>query len=216
MPVGQESDDLMNEARSRIGKHRRGPQAAASVRDTPARKPKSKAPLPPFGGYPTNLAERHLENFYHNKKPPDAQDITHFRATRALVVAARRWRKLANDRIKGIGQNMARWETLYLMAASDEELSQGELARVVGVEGPTMVSMLNSLQRDGLIERYQSNVDRRVTHNRVTEKGWQATRDIMKITNELRTEVLRGIDPAKLAVTLEVLESIHARLDELG
>ena len=207
----------MDEARSRIGKHRRGPQAAAGARETPPppRKP-TKRTQPPYGGYPTNLAERHLQNFYHNKKAPDAQDIVHFRTTRALVVAARRWRKLANDRIKGIGQNMARWETLYLMAASDEELSQGELARVVGVEGPTMVSMLNSLERDGLIERYQSNVDRRVTHNRVTEKGWQATRDIMKITNELRTEVLRGIDPDKLAVTLDVLERIHARLDELG
>ncbi|MBB5986805.1 MarR family transcriptional regulator [Sphingobium lignivorans] len=168
-----------------------------------------------YGGYPKDQAERHLRNFY-TTTVPDAQDVFNFRTTRALVVAGRRWRKLANDRLKPIGQNMARWETLYLMASSEEEISQGELARVVGVEGPTMVSMLNSLARDELIDRYQSKIDRRITHNRITEKGIQVAQNIMAITNKLRSEVLRDIDPAKLAVTLEVLEQIHFRLDELS
>ncbi len=110
---------------------------------------------------------------------------------------------------------MARWETLYLLAASEEELSQGELAWVIGVKGPSMVAMLNSLAQDGLIERQQSSTDRRVTYNRITEKGREAARDIMAITNALREDVLRDIDPAKLAITIEVLEGIHARLDEL-
>jgi MarR family transcriptional regulator for hemolysin len=172
-------------------------------------------PGTPYGGFPTDLADHHLRNFYAGELP-DSQDVFHFRTTRALVVAGRRWRKLANDRLKNIGQSMARWETLYLIASTDEELSQGELARVLGVEGPTMVSMLNSLARDALIERFQNNVDRRVTHNRITDKGLKAARDIMAITNELRSEVLQTIDPAKLAVTLEVLDAIHARLDELS
>ncbi len=199
--------------------HRRGPQAAPLRQDA---MPQAGADPTPdreavhFGGYPTDLAERHLRNFYHDEQTPAAKDVTHFRTTRALVVAARRWRKLANDRIKAIGQNMARWETLYLLAASEEELSQGELAWVVGVKGPSMVSMLNSLERDGLIERHQSSIDRRMTHNRITEKGRQATRDIMAITNGLRDDMLRDIDPAKLAITLEVLEGIHARLDDMG
>jgi len=54
-----------------------------------------------------------------------------------------------------------------------------------------------------------------VTHNRITDKGRAAARDIMAITNALREEVLRDIDPAKLVVLIEVLEGIHARLDEL-
>jgi MarR family transcriptional regulator for hemolysin len=194
-------------------RHRRGPRAAP-VRE-PALPKRPKAQAAPYGGFPMDLAQRHLSNFYRNGEVPDARDLINFRTTRALVVAARRWRKLANDRIKGIGQSMARWETLYLMAAHDEDLSQGELAQVVGVEGPTMVSMLNSLAKDGLIERQQSSLDRRVTLNRITEKGWRATRDIMAITNGLRGELLRDIDPDKLAITLEVLESIHARLDQL-
>lgn len=196
-------------ARSR---HQRAPKKAL---DGPSPERRTQKPAMYHGGYPIDLAERHLSNFY-TENVPDAQDVFHFRTTRALVVAARRWRRLANERVKGIGQNMARWETLYLMASSEEELSQGELARVIGVKGPTMVSMLNALARDGLIERYQGNSDRRITHNHITDKGRQVARDIMTITNDLRTEVLRGIDPDKLAIALDVLETIHVRLDEVS
>jgi len=191
-------------------RHRRAPKAIGQ--EAADRGPRRSGAH--YGGFSIDLAARHLSRFY-GESAPDERDETHFRITRALVVATRRWRKLANDRVKSLGQNMARWETLYLMACSDEELSQGELAKVVGVEGPTMVHMLDALARDGLIERYQSTADRRVTHNRITEKGRQATRDIMAITNELRDELLGDIDPDKLDVTLEVLESIHARLDDL-
>jgi MarR family transcriptional regulator for hemolysin len=169
----------------------------------------------PPGGYSVEVVARHLRNFYADAEP-DERDQRYFRTTRELVVVARRWRRLANDRIKAIGQNMARWETLYLMACSDQELSQGELAMVVGVKGPTMVHMLNSLERDGLIARSQSALDKRITHNRITPKGEQATRDIMAITNELRADVLRDIDPDKLKIAVEVLEAIHARLDDLS
>jgi MarR family transcriptional regulator for hemolysin len=193
-------------------RHRRGPKTALPVDEaTPPRRISDKAR---FGGFEIDQATLHLQKFYADIKPGERDEIF-FRTTRALVVAARRWRKLTNDRIKSIGQNMARWETLYLMACWEEELSQGELAKVVGVEGPTMVHMLNALERDGLIERHQSAVDRRVTHNRITEKGRQATRDIMAITNDVRAELLRDIDPAKLAVALDVLESIHRKLDDL-
>lgn len=177
----------------------------------PAKKGRGEAH---FGGFSIERATEHLRNFYGGAQP-DARDEAFFRTTRAFVVAARRWRKLTNDRVRSVGQNMARWETLYLMACSDDALSQGELAKVVGVEGPTMAHMLNALERDGLIEREQSQADRRVTHNRITARGEQATRDIMAITNELRAELLRDIDPEKLRIALEVLEDIHAKLDDM-
>ena len=167
-----------------------------------------------FGGFPIDRAARHLSNFYADVEP-NARDLSFFRTTRAIVVAARRWRKLANDRIRAVGQSMARWETMYLLACSDDALNQTALAKLLGVEGPTMVRMPDVLEKDGLITRQQSKTDRRVTNNEITEKGREATRDIMAITNELREELLRDIDPAKLAITLEVLEQIHAKLDDL-
>jgi DNA-binding MarR family transcriptional regulator len=110
---------------------------------------------------------------------------------------------------------MARWETLFLVAYSGQDLSQGELARLISVEGPTMVRMLDILARDGLIERLQSTSDRRVTFNSITPKGKTVIRDIMAITNTLRADLFDDIEPEKLAITIETLALILRRLDEM-
>ena len=166
------------------------------------------------GGFSVDLSERHLSN-YHRFNRDSEEDDAYFRATRALVTAARRWRKLANDRVKPRGQTMARWETLYLVAYSDEELNQGQLSRLIGVQGPTMVRMLDSLSRDGLIERRQSQHDLRVTINRITEKGRRAITNIMGVTNELRRQVLADIAPGDLNTAVDVLAQILRRIDQL-
>jgi MarR family transcriptional regulator for hemolysin len=159
-------------------------------------------------------AERHLLN-YHLQVSSSREDDQYFRTTRSIVTAARRWRKLANDRVKVTGQTMARWETLYLVAFTGDELTQSELAHRISVEGPTMVRMLDVLARDGLIERHQRESDRRVTTNRITPQGTQVITDLMTITNELRREVLADIDPDKLDIALEVLSDILRKLDEI-
>lgn len=168
----------------------------------------------PDQGYGLDGSDPHLAN-YRDEFRAGTDDDTYFRATRAIVVAARRWRKVANDRVKAVGQTMARWETLFLVAYSGQDLTQGELARLISVEGPTMVRMLDILARDGLIERRQSTADRRVTINTITPKGKTVIRDIMAITNTLRAELLDDIEPEKLAITIETLSRILRRLDEL-
>ncbi|OJW71259.1 MAG: hypothetical protein BGO57_02520 [Sphingomonadales bacterium 63-6] len=160
------------------------------------------------------MSDRHLENF-HRLSPESPEDDTYFRFTRALVVAARRWRKVANDQIRPLDQTMVRWETLYLVAYSGEEMTQSELARVVGVEGPTMVRMLHLLAEEGLLERHQSRDDLRMTINRITDKGRQVIADIMSITNQLRREMLDGIEAEDLAVAQKVLTKMVRNLEEV-
>ena len=156
------------------------------------------------------LDERLAE--YH-RQYGGATDDLYYRATRDVVVAGRRWRKLANDKIRPTGQTMARWETLFLVAFSDHALTQGELARLISIEGPTLVRMLDVLAKEGLIERKQSEIDRRVPTNAITPQGREAIDQIMSVTNALRADVLRGLDPGELRITLKVLGQIIERID---
>ena len=149
---------------------------------------------------------------YHRQYGGESDDL-YYRATRDVVVAGRRWRKLANDKIRPTGQTMARWETLFLVAFSDHALTQGELARLISIEGPTLVRMLDVLAKEGLIERKQSEIDRRVTTNAITPAGRAAIDRIMGVTNALRAEILQGIDPKELETTLKVLGQIIERID---
>ncbi|HEY4031580.1 MAG TPA: MarR family transcriptional regulator [Caulobacteraceae bacterium] len=161
-----------------------------------------------------NALDERLAKYHRLYAGSDVDDL-YYRATRDIVVAGRRWRKLANERIRPTGHTMARWESLFLVAFSDHALTQGELARLLNVEGPTLVRMLDVLQKEGLIDRRQSEIDRRVTTNAITAKGRQAIDDIMGVTNSLRAEVLQGLDPEELAVALKVLGQIIERIDGL-
>jgi len=152
---------------------------------------------------------------YQSLRGASAEDDLYYRTTRDVVVAGRRWRKLANDRIKAAGQTMARWETLFLVAFSDHALTQSELAPLIGIEGPTLVRMLDLLAQEGLIERRRSTTDRRMTTNSITPAGRMVIDQIMTITNSLRAEVMQDIDPAELETTVRVLARIIDRLDEI-
>lgn len=157
------------------------------------------------------LWEEHLEKFH--RFADDDEDDTNFRFTRALVVAARKWRKISSDRIKPLGYSMVQWETLYLIACSPSDLAQSELARFVGVEGPTMVRILHMLSEEGLVERHQSSEDLRVTVNRITEQGRKVVAEIMSVTNDLRQDILADVDPDDLERALAVLNRVLANLE---
>jgi DNA-binding MarR family transcriptional regulator len=164
------------------------------------------------GGFSVDHSDNHLRN-YHRLNPESEADDLFFRMTRALVVAARRWRKVANDRLKPLEHTMAQWETLYLVAYSGEELNQSQLSQLLGVHGPTMLRMLDSLARRGLIERQQSHEDLRVTINRITPAGRAVITRIMRLTNEMRRDVLGDIDPADLRTAVKVLAQMLRTLD---
>jgi len=198
--------------KTRLG-HKRGPKPA----QRPVAGAKAKArPVEGLmeGGFSLDHSDKHLVN-YHRVNPDHESDDLYFRMTRALVVAARRWRKVANDRLKPIEQTMAQWETLYLVAYSGEELNQSQLARLLGVHGPTMLRMLDFLARKGLIERQQSTEDLRVTINRITPAGRAVITSIMGISNELRRDVLRDIDEGELTAALKVLAQVLRKLDDI-
>ena len=197
-----------SEPRASRSSNKRGPGPARTRVGKPA------PDAIPAGGAGVDDADQRLVN-YQRHFITDTKSQTYFRATRSLVSAARRWRKVANERVKAVGQTMARWETLFLVGFSGEDLTQGELARLISVEGPTMVRMLDVLARDGLIERRQGDTDRRVTTNRITPKGTQVIGDVMDVINTLRVEVLEDIDPEKLDTCVDVLTQIIRKLDEM-
>ena len=191
--------------------HKRGPKPADRAAEPQLGRPVEGLM---YGGFSVDHSEQHLRN-YHRFDPDSEADDLYFRLTRALIVATRRWRKLANDRLRPLEQTMAQWETLYLVAYSGEELNQSQLSRLLGVHGPTMLRMLDSLARRGLIERQQSHQDLRVTINRITPAGREVVSRIMGMTNALRREVLADIDRDELRTAGKVLAQMLRTLDRI-
>ncbi|HEY4083843.1 MAG TPA: MarR family transcriptional regulator [Burkholderiaceae bacterium] len=137
------------------------------------------------------------------------------RFSQALHGAGRQWRLMIDRRLKGLGLSQAGWMTITMAAKAKTPLSQSELALSVGVEGATMVAMLDRLSAAGLIERVPSEQDRRVKRVAVTPAGMELYEQVKVEAKAVRQQVLAGIDPAALLAATELLEAVQAQMERM-
>ena len=125
---------------------------------------------------------------------------------------ARTWRTKLDERLSPLGLTQARWLVLMHLSRMGGESLQKELAFVVGVEGPTLVRVLDGLERIGLVQRLGVEGDKRARLIRLTPKADSVISDIMRIGIKLRGEALAGISDEDLESFFRVLEAILANL----
>lgn len=136
------------------------------------------------------------------------------RFTLALHSTARRWRNGLDRRLKFLGLGQAGWMTITSIAKVGKPMSQTELANAVGVEGATMVTMLDRLVRDGLVERQPSTTDRRIKLISLTDAGKVTYGKVYAEANLYRNELLAGCDAAALEQAAALLERIGTTIEE--
>ena len=136
------------------------------------------------------------------------------RFSAAVHNTARGWRLLIDKQLKHLGIGQAGWMTIAMIAKSREPMSQRALADLVGVEGPSMVSMLDRLEREGLVTRAPSPTDRRVKLVHLTDAGTTLYKQVKEQANAVRLALLGDIDPARLEAATELLELLRARIEE--
>src|ERR687892_124796 len=126
---------------------------------------------------------------------------------------SRRWRTLLDERLKVTGLTQARWSTLLHLFRGGDCMTQRELALRVGIEGPTLVRLLDALEAQGLIDRLPVAGDRRAKHIRLTDAAQPLLREINRIAAELRREIFADLHKDDLEACLRVLRSIGDRLE---
>src|SRR6195256_6744301 len=75
-----------------------------------------------------------------------------------------------NDRLAEVGGSVPVWLILSSLK-SDERRSQLDLARAVGIEGPTLTRHLDGLEESGIVERVRDAADRRAMRVELTPEG---------------------------------------------
>jgi len=107
---------------------------------------------------------------------------------------ARRWRKLLDERLKDLNVTQARWSTMVYLQRGGEGLTQRELARLMAIENPTLVRLLDGLEEQGLIECRLCKLDRRARRLYLTNAGERFMSELNERANVLREEMLKGIE----------------------
>jgi len=114
-----------------------------------------------------------------------------------------------------MGMSQAKWRTLLHLSVAPGELTQAEIAARLGIEEPTLVTLLHRLESAGWIKRRSSARDRRC---KIVDLGPRAQGVIVKINataRQLRRELLSDIPASELRICMKVLERVHQRAEEL-
>jgi MarR family transcriptional regulator for hemolysin len=131
----------------------------------------------------------------------------------ALHNTSRAWRQALDRRLKYLGVSQASWMTIAVAAKAPGPLSQSELADGLGVEGATMVAMVDRLVKAGFVVREPSTTDRRVKRVVLTPAGNLLYDKVRAEAAAFRKALLTGIDPKKLLIATELLEGLRGTID---
>jgi len=131
-----------------------------------------------------------------------------------LAHMSRGWRAELDRRLVGLGLSQARWLVLLHLARFEDPPTQRELAQSVGVEGPTLARLLDSLETQGLVKRLAVLEDRRAKKIALCPPALPLIEQIEAIANELRAELFLGVEEADLRVAMGVHSRILANLEK--
>ena len=127
-----------------------------------------------------------------------------------LVVAARKWRRTTHGALTTYNVSEACAAPLLTAGRLGEAVRQVTLAEHVGIEGPSLVRLLDQLCAAGLVRRDEDPDDRRAKTISLTEEGLAVTARMEQDLRELRARVLKGVSRADLEATLRVLNAFNA------
>ncbi|OYW44243.1 MAG: hypothetical protein B7Z08_00900 [Sphingomonadales bacterium 32-68-7] len=153
-------------------------------------------------------AESSFEIYRRGESPRDVTVLI------KMVLAVRTFRNQLDERLRAIGQSVARMEALAAIMNMREPKSQRDIARRLRVEGATITRIIDILSAEGLVERKPDANDRRINQITISPKGEEALRGIFEVYDQMRAHILTGAAPADIAFLENLLDQMLARLDD--
>lgn len=133
----------------------------------------------------------------------------------SLVGLARRWRRTLDDRLAAAGLTDATWAPLVHLQEHGDGICQKDLAALVGLDGSSLVRLLDILAAQEMIERRPDENDRRAKRIFLTDAGRRAVATIRKRLTVIEDEMMVDLDDEGIAAMLTAFERIEARLQRM-
>ncbi len=126
----------------------------------------------------------------------------------------RRLRQMVDAELRSSGLTEATWRPLVYLGRHGEGIRQKDLAQALGIEGPSLVRLLDNLERRGLIERREDEADRRARAIYLTSQGRDLQKWVFKVSETIQQRLLAAVGPADLEACDRAFRAIEAMLDQ--
>jgi MarR family transcriptional regulator for hemolysin len=137
-------------------------------------------------------------------------DALRRKVSSTLVIAARKWRRTSHGVLSAFNVSEACATPLLTASRLGEAVRQVTLAEYIGIEGPSLVRLLDQLCAAGLMRRDEDPEDRRAKTVVLTRAGRAVTEKMEEELVTLRAQALKGVSRSDLEATLRVLTAFTA------
>ncbi|WP_371746664.1 MarR family winged helix-turn-helix transcriptional regulator [Shinella sp. H4-D48] len=119
----------------------------------------------------------------------------------------RKMRALFDARVKERGLTLPRARALMILGRGSQ-LNQRELADELDIETPTLVRLLDGMEKQGFIARQSVEGDRRAKQIVMTPHGARMAGEVLDLARSLRADVLADISTADMTATVKVFAAM--------
>jgi DNA-binding MarR family transcriptional regulator len=127
-----------------------------------------------------------------------------------LYATTRHLRSYVEDRLHVRGASVARLRAMRMLAAAPDPLRMRDLSDMLGVAPRTATTIVDSLERDGLVERMRHPGDRRAFLLALTESGRARHREAEDVDRDALAVATSGLDAEARAQLRGLLATIRA------
>jgi MarR family transcriptional regulator for hemolysin len=128
-----------------------------------------------------------------------------------VITVARDYERAFNAALVPRGITWRQAQVLGWLAAEDD-LTQTELADRMGIEAPTLVGILDRMERDGWISRNDCPTDRRKKIVRAREQAEPIWEEVMTCAQQVRARALAGFTAAQRDLLIDMLRQVQDNL----
>ena len=100
------------------------------------------------------------------------------------------------------------------LSVSPGPMTQAEIASHLGIEEPTLVTLLHRLENDRWVARKNASHDRRCKTVHLAPRAQRVIEQISSTAFKLRHELLDDISPAELRTCMRVLDRIRHKAEK--
>lgn len=136
--------------------------------------------------------------------------------TSGVIRLARIYRREVNRALAEHGISDAKAMPVLQISRLGQGVRQGVLAEDLGMEGPSLVRLLDQLCAQGLVERRDDPADRRAKMLYLTADGVALLQVIENALQVLRGRLLNKVSGSDLEATLRVFAALETAIEGAG
>ncbi|NTW50959.1 MAG: MarR family transcriptional regulator [Chlorobiaceae bacterium] len=143
---------------------------------------------------------------------PANSEITRDNLVFRLSLLTRRCRQIIDHEFHDAGLTEATWRPLLHLHILGDQSKQKDLATSVGIEGATLVRLIDTLVEKGLIQRTEDTSDRRKNLISLTQAGQVTVDRLRKIIDPLQQDLLSDFSDKDIAAIGKFIYTLESKV----